>query len=890
MDDRRISRTRIAYARVVTLLGLLIAGLAHAASSDPFYRTTFAPPDTIAEWTITAGSWRFSNQEFINSSAGPLSIATVHTYEPSNLAPATIGRDFSLDFYALIVSGAADARVGAVFDFADPGNYHEMTVSATGSAQLRSRIGGVSRIVGAMTFAAPGPDKWIHVTLVRNNGRLTVRIDGIPVFVNASQLGLPEGDMGLITRNTPARFDDLDVRSFGRQDPYIEDFNDGDADRWQPLSGTWTVTSEYRNSAVVATAITRAPLHDMWEVGATALPLPYTFRVRMLNPYGGSGNLVGIAWVRDAANYTEAVFSPTGQARLNKVANGVRSTIASASYLGGSPNQWFEVEVDHDGNPTDFTAVSHIKVNGVPIFDVAPHVTTGQLSLITHWSPAHFDDVRAAVRFFEPFAETFDGANVPPLVHSDTWVIENAQLTNSTIVAASRAVVSGSADWHELADIEFRARMINRFGASGNLVGFTYGARGPVYYEAVVAHLRKVVKGVPHPIATAQYEGGEPGQWFDAQLIQIDDHTTVKVNGVTVFGDVPQPDGQGGKLGFVAHWTNASVDDVSFTQIPVTRYRFTQLPDLTTNRDSGVRALNDRGDVVGASRSVGGRQNAVLWRGGRVMTLGALLGDGSLANDINNRSEIVGENLNSKGFYWKDGQLQDPFPECDRSEAQGINDSGQVVGICGAGGGGTAAVLREPDGRVRTLEQLPGGPDWSIAWAINERGEVAGESFGTLTFLEAVSWRDGMVEPLGVEGSAQDINNRGQMVGIVRTTPQPAVMWQERELLLLPSRVGQNHALAFALNEHGVVVGTTTGGDPADPNRPTVATLWQEGRVADLNELITCPSLPESTSLGVAMDINERGQIAVNGANDFAPGVTRAFVLTPVSRRENCGP
>ena len=115
--------------------------------------------------------------------------------------------------------------------------------------------------------------------------------------------------------------------------------------------------------------------------------------------------------------------------------------------------------------------------------------------------------------------------------------------------------------------------MINRFANAGNLVGFTYGVRASIYYEVVfsptgVAQLRKVVKGVPITIATASYEGGGRNQWFDAQLTQIGERTTVRVNGVPVFENVPQPDALGGGLGFVAHWTNASIDDVQFQAIP----------------------------------------------------------------------------------------------------------------------------------------------------------------------------------------------------------------------------------------------------------------------------------------------------------------------------------
>ena len=538
----------------------------------------------------------------------------------------------------------------------------------------------------------------------------------------------------------------------------------------------------------------------------------------------------------------------------------------------------------------EFNPTSYIKVNGVPVFDVAPNLFEGAPSLITHWSPARFDDVRAAQNFFRPFLENFESDEPLRFLSPRTWTLSDGAMNNSTIVPASRATVQDHRDWRDLADLELRARMINRFVSSGNLVGFTYGERGPVYYEAVfsptgVAHLRKVVRDVPIPIATAQYEGGEPGQWFDAQLLQIGDRTTVKVNGAMVFDNVPQPDAVGGGLGFVAHWTNASVDDVSFTQIPVTRYRFTQLPSLPGPRpSSGVRALNDLGEVVGGSRG-----KAVLWRNGGVIDLGDNVGTGSAGNAINNRSEVVGDHFNAFGFYWKDGQLQRLFPECDRSEAHDINERGQSAGICGAGGDGTSAAVQQRDGRVVLLEDLPGGQEWSDAWAINDGGEVVGHSSGLSNLLDAVSWQAGTVEPLGSAGSALDINNRGQIVGIVPLpqNQQLAVTWLNRELVVLPSRPRQYHASAQAINEHGVIVGTTTIPTP-NPSLGlgAAASLWQDGSVINLNEVL-CAPLPEPFFLHVAMDINERGQIAAN-AFDFTLLEQVGFLLTPVLGQEGC--
>ena len=138
-------------------------------------------------------------------------------------------------------------------------------------------------------------------------------------------------------------------------------------------------------------------------------------------------------------------------------------------------------------------------------------------------------------------------------------------------------------------------------------------------------------------------------------------------------------------------------------------------------------------------------------------------------------------------------------------------------------------------------------------------------------------------------GTALDINNRGQIVGFTRRDPNPqlAVMWQHRQLIVLPSRPRQIHATAAAINEHGVIVGTTTIQTP-NPSLGlgAAASQWQEGRVVNLNEVL-CSPLPDPFFLHLAMDINERGQIAAN-AFDFTILEQVGFLLTPVLGPEGC--
>jgi probable HAF family extracellular repeat protein len=171
--------------------------------------------------------------------------------------------------------------------------------------------------------------------------------------------------------------------------------------------------------------------------------------------------------------------------------------------------------------------------------------------------------------------------------------------------------------------------------------------------------------------------------------------------------------------------------------------------------------------------------------------------------------------------------------------------------------------------RVIDLGTLPGG-SFSAAQAVNEHGDVAGQSDG-----RAVLWRGGRVIDLGTpagSGSvALDINESGAVVGYRQVDDGfRAFRWQDGELVDLPPLPGDTNSLAQAVNDRGEVVGLSL-----DPSvRPV---LWRpDGTLVDLST---------TTKLYRAEELNNTGRLAgeisPDGANTVPVLVSggRATVL-----------
>jgi hypothetical protein len=556
---------------------VLLAGVAHASAFDPHYETHFDSPVELDRWIVQSGSWSISNGRFLDGQTGATDIATVEHYDPDNIQWPTLNRDYAIDVYARVQN--AGGSVGVVYAFQNLDRYAEVSFSATGVATLLEVTNGIAETVETAAFAAPGIGKWFHISVVHTAGSTQVKVDGQLVIDTNLQTGLLLGDAGLVAHNTRGQFDDFHVRDFTQILPYTEDFDDGAPNRWQPLSGDWSTDLVHSNLTLNQTSISLSPVTQMWDTGMSPFALPFTFKARMRNPYGGSGNLIGVTWQSDSPqHFIEVVFSPRGQARIQSVENGRPTVLAEAAYAGGGPNRWFEVEVAGNG---DFSGVGgHVKVNGVTVFDPLPRsdLRGANIGFVTHWvQGAMFDDVRASPLFFRPFSANMDDGRLPRAFGSATseWRVQDGTINSFGV----RANETASLDiFHDIADTEFRARVVNHYANAGNLVGLAYAYRGPEdYYEVVfsptgIARLNRVLKGQTTNVATASYSGGGQHQWFAVSLVQrVVQHqlrTTVKVNGVTVFNEVPQPDAGGALFGLVAHWANANFDNLSVTEVP----------------------------------------------------------------------------------------------------------------------------------------------------------------------------------------------------------------------------------------------------------------------------------------------------------------------------------
>jgi probable HAF family extracellular repeat protein len=353
----------------------------------------------------------------------------------------------------------------------------------------------------------------------------------------------------------------------------------------------------------------------------------------------------------------------------------------------------------------------------------------------------------------------------------------------------------------------------------------------------------------------------------------------------------------------------------AFTYSQQEQYRLIDLGTLGGS-NSGVNGtpppmINNRGVVAGIADTLepcsylgGVKAPAFKWDNGTMTNLGLLPGGCfSLPNSINSKGMIVGSgdvgvldpitsfpvlhaDLRYKGQILDLGTLGGPI-----TLANQVNERGQVVGF---------AENTDPDpwnfGQIVELpspyawrgfiwekgvmHELPtlGGPD-SMATVINNRGQVAGFSLinsipNATTGIPTVDpflWHSGEMIDLGTLGGtfgvAGAINNSGQVSGVsdlAGDLVHHAFVWDEWVLTDLGTLGGENSDNSW-INDAGQVVGR------ADlPDCTHHATVWQNGVITDLGTIGGDPC-----SNGI--HINARGQ-AVGTSTDCQGTILHIFL------------
>lgn len=239
-----------------------------------------------------------------------------------------------------------------------------------------------------------------------------------------------------------------------------------------------------------------------------------------------------------------------------------------------------------------------------------------------------------------------------------------------------------------------------------------------------------------------------------------------------------------------------------------------------------------------------------------------------MATGLNNLGQVVGySEIDSGGpthaFLWDPARGMQDLGSLggEFSQAWGVNDSSQVVGLALTAEPREVAFLWDPRHGMTILESQ----GWAEAYAVNNHGETTGRDG-----MRPVRWLPGgPPRDLGfvlTDGHPTSINDLGQIAGISDLPGyggwMEAVIWNPDSTLIQLGAFSEAGSEARGINSSGEVVGFSahTIWDA------TVATYWDpQHQITDLNHFA-----PFRWDLISAQGINARGDIVGLGYDGIA--------------------
>lgn len=282
--------------------------------------------------------------------------------------------------------------------------------------------------------------------------------------------------------------------------------------------------------------------------------------------------------------------------------------------------------------------------------------------------------------------------------------------------------------------------------------------------------------------------------------------------------------------------------------------------------------LNDRGQVVAEVHEWNGTPDpqgtVVFWERGRATFVEPEGVEEIYTFDLSDRGQVVGQ-ADGHAYSWRDGRWRLLSAGDTSGIAYATNDRGQVAGVRNPNTESHEVVVWQDGGATPAPASLTSR--FPIPLHMNDRGQVTVSevtepepgSFRTACLLWQVG--GGLTDLGGVGGgytACRDINDRGQVVGESATADGEvhAFLWDDGEMTDLGTLGGvAARSEAVDVNEHGDAVGWSSFYGPE--GREVHAVLWRDGEIVDLGSL--------GGAVSQAHAINDRGQVVGSSTIGF---------------------